>query len=66
MIVFEDSHLGRINRKLFRDSLPKCRKQLKYFSGVRTKELEYYTTPTLNEQKPDIAVIHLGSNEIDF
>ena len=66
MIVFEDSHLGRINRKLFSDSLPKCRSQLKYFSGVRTKELEYYTTPTLNEQKPDIAVIHIGSNDIDF
>ena len=43
-IVFGDSHLGRIHRKLFSNSLPKCRTRLKYFTGVRTRDLEYYVT----------------------
>ena len=30
---------------------------LKYISGERTKGLEYYVTPTLNEEKPDIVII---------
>ena len=52
VIVFGDSHLERINRKLFSNSLPKCRIHLKYFSGAITQDLEYYVTPTLNEEKP--------------
>ena len=66
VIVFGDSHLARINRKLFNDSLQHCRSRLKYFSGAKTKDLEHYVTPTLNEEEPDIVVIHIGSNDIDF
>ena len=36
VIVVLNSHLGGINRKLFSNSLPKCRSCLKYFSGART------------------------------
>ena len=64
VIVFGGSHLGGINRKLFSNSLPKCRKRLKYFSGARTEFLEHYVTPTLNEEKRDIFTI--GYNDIDF
>lgn len=55
-----------INRKLFNNSLSKCRSRLKYFSGTRTKDLEYYVTRELNEGKPDIVFIHIGSNDTDF
>ena len=55
-----------MNGKLFGNFLPKCRSHLKYFSGARTKDLEYYLTQTLNEEKPDIAVLHLGWNDLDF
>ena len=45
VIVLRDlcvwSHLGRINKKLFSNSIPKCRTRLKYFSVARTKYLEY-------------------------
>ena len=66
VIVFGDSHLGRINRKLFSSFLSKCRTRLKYFSGASTKDLEYYVTPTLIEEKPDIDFIHIDSDDIDF
>ena len=55
-----------INRKLFNNSLSKCRSRGKYFSGARTKDLEYYVTRELNQEKPDIVVIHIGSNDTDF
>ena len=64
--MFEESHLCHINRKRFSNSLPKCRTRLKYFSGGRTKDLEYYVTLTLDEEKPDTVVIHMHSNNIDF
>ena len=45
--------------------LPKRRNCLKNFSGLRTKDLEDYVIP-INEEKPDIVVIHIGSNDNDF
>ena len=58
MIVLGDSHPhGCINRKIFSNSLTKYGSHLKYISGARTKGLEYYVTPTLNEEKPDIVII---------
>ena len=62
--MFGESHLWHINRKRFSNSLPKYRTRLKYFS--KTKDLEYYVTLTLDEEKPDIAVIHIDSNNTDF
>ena len=66
VIMFGENHLWHINRKRFSDSLPKCRTFLKYFSGGRTKDLEYYVTLTLDEEKTDIVVVHINSNDIDF
>ena len=51
-MVIGDSHLRRINRKLFNESLPKCRGSLKYFSGANTLDLEYYMKPSLNNNQP--------------
>ena len=64
--MFKDRHTGCINRKIFSDSLPKCSRLLKCFSGGKTKDLEHYVPRTLNEHKPDIVVVHIGSNNIDF
>ena len=55
MTMFGESHLWHINRKRFSNSLPKCRTCLKYFSRGRTKE-----------EKPDIVLIHIDSNDTDF
>ena len=35
-------------------------------SGERTKDLEYYVTLTLDEEKPDIVVIQIDSNDTGF
>ena len=66
VIMFGENHLWHINRKRFSNSLPKCRTFLKYFSGGRTKDLEYYVTLTLDEEKTDIVVVHINFNAIDF
>ena len=65
-VFIGDSHLRRINRKLFKESLPNCRGSRKYFSGVKTLDLEHYMKPSLNNNQPDTVVIHIGSNDKDF
>ena len=55
MINVGESPLWHISRKQFINSTPKCRTHLKYFSGGRTKE-----------GKPDIVVMHIDSDDIDF
>ena len=58
--------MRRINRKLFNESLPYCKGNIKYFSGAKSVELEHYIKPMLMNNKPDIVVIHIGTNDIDF
>ena len=41
VIVFGDSHIRGINRKLIWSFLPQCRSRLRYFSGARTKDHDY-------------------------
>ena len=64
--MFAGSHLWHINRKRFSNFLPKCRTCLEYFSGGGTKDLEYYVTLTVDEEKTDLVVIHIDSSDIDF
>ena len=35
---------------------------VKPFSGAKIEDLEHYIIPNLKQQQPDIAVIHVGSN----
>ena len=60
-IVIGDSHLQRINKKLFNKSLPNYRGSLKYFSGAKTLDLEHYIKPTMNNNRPDAVVILIGT-----
>ena len=34
------------------------------FSGAKIQDLKYYITPYLEHGKPDIVVIHIGSNNM--
>ena len=65
-VVIGDSHLRRVNKKLFNDALHYCKGNIKYFSGAKSAELEHYIKPTLMNTKPDAVVIHIGTNDIDF
>ena len=37
-----------------------------HFSGSNSKRLEHFIIPTLHEDRPDVVVIHIGSNDVTF
>ena len=39
---------------------------IKSFPGAKIQELEHCVVPHLNAQKPDVSVIHIGGNNINF
>ena len=59
--VVGDSHLQKINRKLFNESLPDCGGSLKYFSGAKTLDLEHYIKPAMNNNQTSAVVKHIGT-----
>ena len=66
MLVVDDSHIKRINRKIFNNSSEKAKSFIKSFPGAKIQELEHYVIPHLNAQKPDVSVIHIVGNIINF
>ena len=62
-MLIGDSHLGGIRRNLFNNSLTKYNVTSNY-SVVLKKYMERYITPPLTEQKPSIAAIHTGENDL--
>ena len=39
---------------------------MKTFSGANIQDLEHYGSPHLEHDKPDIAVIHIGSSNVSY
>ena len=39
---------------------------IKSFGGVKTEHMKHYITPSLKEQKPDIILIYVGGNDINY
>ena len=61
--VVGDSHIRRIKRNLLNNSLCEGKAHLNGFSGVNIKRLDHFITPTLVEDRPDVVIIHIGSND---
>ena len=59
-----DSHIRRIENNLFKDSIIEGKAHLNSFSGATINRLGYFITPILEEDRPDILIIHIGSNYI--
>ena len=38
----------------------------KIVSGTKIQDLKHYVTPHLEHGKPDIAIIHIGSNSVSY
>ena len=53
-----DSHIKRNERNLFNKA------HLSGFSGANIKRLDHFITPTVVEDRSDIVIIHVGSNDI--
>ena len=62
--VIGDSHVSRINRRLFQNAIVNGRAYIKPFSGVTSKQLQYHILPTLTDENPDVVLIHVGTNDI--
>ena len=56
--------IKRIRRKEFNSKLNKCSIRFRPFIGVTLKQLETYIKPILNDDTPDISILHLGCNDI--
>ena len=66
VFLIGDSHLKRINRRKFNNSFKNGRSFIKSFPGAKVEELQHYVTPHLETQKPDISIIHVGGNNINY
>ena len=64
MCVVGDSHIRRIKRNLFNNLLYGGKAHLNCFSGTNIKRLEHFITLNLVEDRPDVVIIHVGSNDI--
>ena len=59
-----DSHLNQINKSRFKNDNIEHAVYFKCFSGSNTKQLNYYTNPTLVDEQLNTIIAHLGSNDI--
>ena len=59
-----DIHVKRIQRNDFNKELKNGKTILLCFSGGNTKQLNHYILPQQVDDKPDAAIIHVGTNDI--
>ena len=63
-IVIGDSMTRRIVTKEFNNHTTQHRTQFQSFKGATTKSLKHYIVPALAEEKPDVTIIHCGTNNL--
>ena len=64
--IVGDSHLRRIRKNVFNNSINDGKAFITGFSGANIKRLDHYITPILEEDRPDIVIIHVGCNDVTF
>ena len=53
-----------IRRKEFNSKLNKCNTRFRPFIGATLKQMESYVKPILNDDTPDVLILHVGCNDI--
>ena len=53
-----------IRRKEFNSKLNKYSTRFRPFIGATSKQMETYVTPILNDDTPDVLILHTGCNDI--
>ena len=66
VLFLGDSHLRRINKNRLNNSFKNAKCVIKSFSGAKIDDLQHYSIPPLEKEKPDIDVIHVGSNNVTY
>ena len=64
VILYGDSHLNRIKGAEIKRCVPNCLPIVRSFSGATAKHLRHYVQPTLEEERPDYVIVHIGTNNI--
>ena len=63
--VIGDSHLNRTKRNIFQKLVNRWKTYFNVFRGAISNRLSHYILPTLHEHHPDVALLHIGSNNIN-
>ena len=64
ILLLSDSILGRIQMHKLNIDIKEGHAFRKYFPGATPSEIDYYGKYTLEREKPDVVVIHTGTNSI--
>ena len=64
VFIVGDSHVKRIKRLDFDKELRSGKVFFRSFSGANGKQLNHYIIPTLVDDKPDVVLLHVGTNDI--
>ena len=64
ILILSNSICGRINISKLNEALKSAHAVKKIYPGATPKELEHYCLKPLNDIKPDIAIINIGTNKI--
>ena len=64
VLLLSDSILSRIQMRKLNYDLKTTRAYRKYFPGAKPSEIAHYCLPILQKDKPEVVVIHVGSNSI--
>ena len=64
IFVAGNSYVRRIRRLDFNKELRSSKAFFRSFSGANSKQLNHYIIPTLVDDKPDVVLLHVGTNDI--
>ena len=65
ILIVGDSHSKKIKRNKLNNSFSEAKCIMKLVSGAKIQS-QKHVTPHLENGKPDIAVIHTGSNNVSY
>jgi len=66
VLVLGDSHFRNVKQRLFNDSITDAQAQIHWNSGIKVDRMTRYTEILLDEEKPDIVVVHVRTNDVNF
>ena len=66
ILIVGDSHSKKIETNKLNNSFSKAKCIAKLVSEAKIQGWKHYVAPHLEHGKPDIAVIHVGSNNVSY